>query len=173
MSYFHDGLEMSQEETGRRLTGGMVLFYLLAFFATIAVVNATMVYFALSTFRGEQEAHPYEHGLAYGKDIAAARVQAALNWHVSAHVGHEGQGADVLDVTFRDAQDQNLTGLSVAASFEFATDKRRDRQVTLSEVEPGHYRGTFTAQSGVFDLAIDAERDGYSLFRSRNRVSLD
>jgi nitrogen fixation protein FixH len=173
MSYLPSGLEMSQEDTGRRLTGGMVLVYLLAFFGTIAAVNGTMIYFALSTFRGEEDARPYEHGLAYGKDIAAARAQAALNWHVSAHVGHEGQGTDVVDVTFRDEQNRNVGGLSVGASFEFATDKRRDRQVRLSEVEPGHYRGTFAAQPGLFDLAIDAERDGHSLFRSRNRVSLD
>jgi len=161
------------EETRFRLTGPIVLLYLVAFFGTIAAVNATMIYFALSTFRGETEAQPYEHGLAYDKDIVAAREQDTLEWRVSAHVTHAGAGQDLLDMTFRDAQDHGVTGLAVAAALEFATDKRRDRQISLQEVEPGHYRGTFATASGLFDLAIEADRDGRPMFRSRNRISLD
>lgn len=173
MSYMRSELDLPHADAGRRLSGGMVLFYLLAFFGTIAAVNGTMIYFALSTFRGEEDPHAYEHGLAYDKDIAAARAQAALNWKVSAHVGHEGDGVGSVDATFRDAKGEALSGLKVAASLEFATDKKRDRQLTLSEVEPGHYHGTFAAEAGLFDLALDAQRDNHSLFRSRNRVSLD
>lgn len=160
-------------KSGFRLTGPIVLVYLLAFFGTIAAANGALVYYALSTFSGEEEAHPYEHGLAYDKDIAAARTQATLNWKVTAHVAHGSQGQDIVDVTFRDAQSANVAGLAVTAALEFATDKQRDRHLRLSEVAPGHYRGSFAAESGLFDLTIDAERGGHAVFRSRNRISLD
>ena len=55
-------------DKGKPLTGWKVLAMLLAFFGVVGAVNAVMVYSALSTFSGEVEAHPYEHGLAYNRE---------------------------------------------------------------------------------------------------------
>ena len=56
-----------------RFKGWMVLATLVAFFGTIFVANGSLVYYALSTFSGDRRRDPYEHGLAYDKDIAAAQ----------------------------------------------------------------------------------------------------
>ncbi len=79
------------EDGARRLTGAKFLAILLGSFAVVASVNGTMVYYALSTFSGEVDPHPYEHGLAYNRDIAAAEAQDARHWQVAAHI--RGNGA--------------------------------------------------------------------------------
>ena len=156
------------------LTGWMVLGALLAFFGTVAAVNAAMIYYAVSTFRGEQEAKPYEHGLAYGKDIEAAQVQDELHWEVSAKLSRADASRQAsIEIAMKDAQEQDLTGLTVNASLDFATDKKLDRHIALTETTPGHYRGELAViRDGQWNLVIEAGRDGKRVFLSRNRVAL-
>ncbi len=85
-------------DKGRPLTGWMVLAMLLAFFGVIGSVNAVMVYSALSTFSGEVEAHPYEHGIAYNREIASAREQAARGWKVDASLERLSSGETRISV---------------------------------------------------------------------------
>jgi len=154
---------------GRRLTGVGVLAFLLGSFGVIAAVNGAMVYYALSTFRGEVDPHPYEHGLAYDKDIAAAVTQETRHWQVSAKVADTG-ATKTVEAAFRDAAGEAISGLQVTARFEFATDMIRDRTVTLSETGPGTYRGALPLAGGNWELILKAERDGKQLFISRNRI---
>lgn len=156
----------------RRLTGAMFLAILLGSFAVIASVNGAMVYYALSTFSGEVDPHPYEHGLAYNKDIAAAEAQEARHWQVAAAIRGKGDTKSV-GAVFHNAAGQAIAGLSVTAHLEFATDMRRDRQLTLQEVSPGIYRGALSLADGQWDLVIEATRGGQQLFLSRNRVTVE
>jgi nitrogen fixation protein FixH len=156
---------------GPRLTGLAFLAILLGTFAVVASVNGTMVYYALSTFRGEVDPHPYEHGLAYNKDITAAEAQDALHWHVSADVTGRSSTRTV-EAIFRDSTNQPLTGLTVTASLEFATDMTRDRHVTLTETTSGIYRGTLAVPAGQWDLVINGKRGAKQMFRSRNRIAI-
>lgn len=151
------------------LTGGKVLAILLISFAVIASVNATMVYYALSTFRGEVDPHPYEHGLAYNKDIAAAEAQVARHWQVAAHVSGAAAARSV-EATFHDDAGQPIARLAVTAGFEFATDMTHDHNIALQEVAPGIYRGTLPLADGQWELVISARRNAQQLFESRNRL---
>lgn len=153
----------------RRLTGFGVLAILLGAFGVIAAVNGTMVYYALSTFSGEVDPHPYEHGLAYNKDIAAAVAQEARHWQVSAHVTANG-AMKTVEAAFRDEAAHPISGLHVTARLEFATDMIHDRNVTLSETAPGSYSGVLPLAAGNWDLVLNAEREGKQLFVSRNRL---
>jgi len=160
-------------DAGRRFTGWMALAILVAYFGTIFFANGSLVYYALSTFSGEQEPSPYEHGLAYDKDIAAARDQDARQWRVSVDALHPQIGAPTLiDVAMRDADDKPLEGLAVRATLEFPADKRLDHHADLIEAAPGEYRADAPLQPGQWDLVIEARRDGERLFRSRNRIVL-
>ncbi len=161
----------AENHGGHRLTGTKFLAILLGSFAIVASVNATMVYYALSTFRGEVDPHPYEHGLAYNRDIVAAEVQDALHWQVAAHLSGTGMTKTV-EAIFRDRNNQALAGLAVAAKLEFATDMTRDHALMLTEVAPGVYRGTLAIASGQWDLVIEGKRAAKPLFLSRNRIAI-
>lgn len=165
------GPYFTTEREAPPLTGAKFLAILLMSFAIVAAVNGTMIYYALTTFRGEVDPHPYEHGLAYNKDIAAAEAQYARDWQVSAHIGSAGM-ARTIEAVFRDRDSKALAGLAVVAKLEFATDMGRDKQIALAEAAPGVYRGAITARSGQWDLVIEAKRAAKLMFRSRNRVTL-
>jgi nitrogen fixation protein FixH len=156
---------------GWRLTGPKFLAILLGSFAAVAAVNATMIYYAEKTFSGEVDPHPYEHGLAYNKDIVAAEAQDARHWQVAGHVSGGGITKTV-EAVFRDNANHPLPGLAVTAKLEFATDMNRDHTLALTESTPGVYRGTIAATSGQWDLVLEAKRDAKQVFRSRNRITI-
>jgi nitrogen fixation protein FixH len=82
-------------------------------------------YYALSTFSGEQEASPYEHGLAYDRDIESARQQDARGWNVALGVQRAEPGAPAsIAVGIRDANNEALAGLEVSAGLEFPAGAR-------------------------------------------------
>ncbi len=160
-------------DTGRPWTGWTVLAAFVISFAVVFAVNGLMVYYALSTFSGEQEASPYEHGLAYDRDIAAAHAQDARGWHVdiSARRPAPGAPADIV-ADLRDAAGQPIKGLSVVATLEFPADKAFDKRAALTEAAPGEYRAAAPLRPGQWDLVVEASQDGERRFRSRNRVDL-
>lgn len=157
----------------RPFTGLKALLAFVGFFAVTFSANGALVYYALSTFSGEQEASPYEHGLAYDTDIGAAREQDARRWRVSVDAlrSHPGDPA-LIDVKMQDADDRPLQGLAVKATMEYPADKKLDRQAILSEAVPGEYRADAPLPAGQWDLVIEASRGGERLFRSRNRIVL-
>lgn len=57
-------------------------------FGVIIAVNATLIYFAITTFTGVTEAHSYDRGRSYNQVLAEAARQDALGW--TARVALEG-----------------------------------------------------------------------------------
>ena len=156
--------DISLPRLGRPLTGPRVLLILLAFFGVITGVNAVMIYDAISTFRGEVVDNPFEAGLRYDTDVAAADAQVQRRWKVEVSL------AGGLSVTFRDAQGRPVEGLAVAGAFDAPADMSRDRKFNLSETRPGVYAGVTPPGAGVWDLRLTATRDGRTLFQSKNRI---
>ena len=157
----------------RKLTGLHVLLILFGFFGTVASVNALMIHYALSTFRGEVTAHPYEEGLAFNSEISEARAQAARGWQVDGKVARDPAGKAQIEVSARDADGGALTGLHIDALLAAPADKKRDHAVKLDDVGGGLYRGAVGAPSGIWDFELSASRDGKKVFQSRNRITLD
>ncbi|MDE2361568.1 MAG: FixH family protein [Hyphomicrobiales bacterium] len=157
---------------GFRLTGLHVLLMLVAFFVTVASVNAIMIHDALSTFRGEVTKHPYEEGLAYNSDIQEARAQAARGWKVAGDVVRDANGQARVEVSALDSSGAPLVGLSIAARLAAPADMKRDRLLTLEDAGNGVYRGSVAADAGAWYLELVAGREGKTLFQSRNRITL-
>jgi len=151
---------------GGSLSGGKVLLILIAFFGLDFGVNGLMAYDAVSTFRGEVVDHPYEAGLAYNNQIAAADAQSERHWKVEVTL------AGGVRATFRDAQGRPVEGLTVTGVFAAPADMNRDRPFALREAGGGAYVGGVSAPAGVWDLKLKAKRDGATLFQSKNRVTL-
>jgi len=173
MSMRMDIIDQSTTDKGRPWTGWTVLAAFIISFGVVFAVNGLMVYYALSTFSGEEEASPYEHGLAYDRDIAAAHAQDARGWRVdvSARRPAPGAPADII-ADLRDAAGQPIKGLNGVATLEFPADKAFDKRASLAESAPGEYRASAALRAGQWDLVIEASDNGERRFRSRNRVDL-
>jgi nitrogen fixation protein FixH len=139
---------------------------LIAFFGLDIGVNGLLTYDAVSTFRGEVVDHPYEAGLAYNNQIAAADAQSERHWKVDVTL------AGGVRAIFRDAQGAPVEGLTVTGVFAAPADMTRDRPFSMREAGGGAYVGGLSAPAGVWDLKLKAERGGKTLFQSRNRVTL-
>jgi nitrogen fixation protein FixH len=162
----------TMNDTGFRLTGGMVLAGLIGFFGVIFAANGVLVWLAVSTNSGVVVASSYKAGNGYQSEIAAAHVQAALGWRVEADIARSGPGA-AMDVTVRDAAGAPLSGLGVTARLASPIREAADVAIVLEEGEVGRYRGLAdTVAPGNWTLLIDAERDGARLYHSENRVLL-
>jgi nitrogen fixation protein FixH len=156
----------------REFTGSAMLGITIAFFGVIAVVNAVMVYAATTTFGGLETESAYKEGLAFGRQIEAARTQAALHWQVVAHLSHANSHATAISMNVRDQAGAPLSGLDATVRLVHPTDKRFDRAINVKETAPGSFRGVTDARDGQWDLVIELQRDGERMFRSKNRVSL-
>jgi nitrogen fixation protein FixH len=128
-----------------------------------------MIHYALSSFRGEVADHPYEAGLAFNSDIAAARAQEARNWKVDVDFNRSSPVRE-FDVSAHDAQGRPVSGLSFAGVFAAPVDATLDRRVELEEKRAGVYSGEIPVVAGYWDLELTAKRGGVTLFQSKNRV---
>lgn len=164
--------ELDYAPGGRPLTGRKALAILVGFFLLVGGVNGVMIYFAIHTFRGEVVAHPYERGLAYNRDIAQARAQAAREWKVAAHLSRNAADA-LLVVIAQDAAGAPVRGAALRASLLAPADLAGDVTVTLEETAPGRYEGRARVAPGLRDLVLTAERDGREEFRSKSRIAVE
>jgi nitrogen fixation protein FixH len=156
------------------LTGGKVLYMLIAFFGVVIAVNAIMMKLAIQTLPGTEVDSAYSASLAYEKEIGAARDQNARNWKVDAHVQRGADGGATLLVEARDSAGKPISGLKFLSRFERPTDRRADLPILLAEVGIGIYRGTAPQIApGQWDLVLEGDTAGQRMFLSKNRVLLN
>jgi len=156
----------------KELTGRTVLFCFLGFFGIIVVMNAVLIRAATTTFGGVETPSAYKVGLAFNREIAAARAQEARHWTVDAKVTRNLQGNAVLAVNVRDRDGAPPVSIALAAKIVHPADTRRDQTLAIRQVAPGSFDGAMHAEPGQWDLVIDISRDGERLFRSKSRVTL-
>jgi nitrogen fixation protein FixH len=156
------------------LTGGKVLFMLVAFFAVVIGVNMIMMRLAILTLPGTEVDSAYSASLAYENEIAAAHDQNARNWKVDAHIQRGPDGGATLQVEARDNGGKPMSGLKFQGRFERPTDRRADQPVALAEMGIGIYRGSAPLiASGQWDLVLEGIAAGRRMFLSKNRVLLN
>lgn len=168
-----DGERISDYEAGGRPLDARKAFAIFAgFFLFVGAVNGFMIYKAVQTFSGEVVAHPYERGLAYNRDIARAREQAARDWKVDVRLSRDA-GATEIRVTARDASGAEVSDVEMVAVFAAPADLAKDVRVKLDETAPGHYLGRTALPAGQRDLVLTAVRAGEEVFRSQNRIDVE
>ena len=156
------------------LTGGMVLFMLVVFFAVVFGVNGLLATLAIQTLPGTEVDSAYSASLGYEKEIAAARDQDARAWKVNAHVQRAADGGATVQVEARDSKGMPMAGLSFQGRFERPTDRRADQPVGLTDVGGGVYRGSAALIApGQWDLVLEGDAAGQRMFLSKNRVLLN
>ena len=156
------------------LTGGKVLFMLIAFFGVVIGVNMIMMRLAIQTLPGTDVDSAYSASLAYGGEIAAAHDQNARDWKVDARVRRAADGGATLQVEARDKDGRPMSGLKFQGRFERPTDRRADLPVELAETGIGIYRGSAAVIApGQWDLVLEGDAAGRRMFLSKNRVVLN
>ena len=160
-----------KSKSPREFTGRAMLGITITFFGVIFAVNAVMVYAATTTFGGLETESAYKEGLAFGRQIEAARTQEALHWQVVAHLSHTNPRSTAITMNVRDQTGAPLSGLDATVRLVHPTDKRFDHAVDMREIAPGSFQGITDLRGGQWDLVIELQRAGKRMFRSKNRVS--
>src|SRR3984957_11312951 len=156
------------------LTGGKVLFMLLAFFGVVFAVNAIMAKLAIQTLPGTEVDSAYSARLAYENEIVAAHDQNARNWKVDAHIQRGPNGGATLEVEARDHRGLPMSGLNFQGRFERPRDRRADQAVPPAEVASAIYRWSAPLIGpGQWDLVLEGVAAGQRKFLSKNRVLLN
>jgi nitrogen fixation protein FixH len=164
--------ESDYQPNGRPLTGRTVLLILAAFFGVMLAVNFIFATYAVKTFSGLDADNPYDAGLAYNKDIMAAKAQASLGWTVDLTRTPEA-GATQITVAVKDKAGQPVSGLEVALHFVYPPTRKLDQQATATAVADGVYSGAAALPPGRWDVEVDLKRNGERLFRSRNQLTVE
>jgi nitrogen fixation protein FixH len=126
----------SRAETheSRGISGRHVLAAMLAFFGVIIVADATMIYKAVSTFGGVDNANAYRDGLAYNARIESEMRQTALGWHEAVEFLSDPAR---LRVSLRDKGGRPPANVRIEATLGRPATITSDTQVHLAEVSPG------------------------------------
>ncbi|UFX45770.1 FixH family protein [Bradyrhizobium sp. 41S5] len=164
----------ASSSVARPITGRFVLITTIAFFAVVISVNIVMMRLAITTLPGTEVDSAYSAGLAYQREIDAARQQNERNWQVQAHIDRRSDGRAAIALEARDHAGAPLTALNFLARLERPIDRRADRAIEISETGPGSYRGRAEGvAAGQWDLVIEGDADGRRMFLSKNRILLN
>jgi len=135
-------------------------------------VNFVFATYAVKTFSGLDSDNPYDTGLAYNKEIAAAKAQADLGWTVDLTRTPES-GATQITVSVKDKAGQPVSGLDVSLHFFYPATRKLDQRVSAAAVAEGIYSGAAPLSPGRWDVEVDLNRNGERQFRSRNQLTVD
>lgn len=159
-------------KTARKLTGTTVLVCFVGFFGIVAIVNAIMMYAAITTFAGTETSSSYKAGLAYKQEEAAAVAQTALNWQVDGRIVRNPAGEAVLTVSVKDAKLAPVHGIDVTARLTHPLNARLDHDIALSRMSDSGFRGATEATAGQWTLIVEVARAGERVYRTKSRVVL-
>ena len=175
MTQSQDYLSRQETETdyipgGRPITGAKALAIFVGLFVIVIIANGALSYFAIKTFSGEVIPHPYERGLAYNHDIAAARAQISRGWQVDVELTPHHAPVREISVTILNAAGERVAGLQLQAQFAAPADLTKDVTVSLEEKANGQYMAQISPAPGLRDLTLTAKQRGKEVFRSKNRI---
>lgn len=162
---------MAATREPKKITGKMVLLWMVCFFGVIIAVNSVFMYLALNTWPGLTTEDAYKKGLAYNQTLDAAARQSAMGW-VSTVKVEPGTGADkTITINMIGQSNTPLSGLVVTATVERAVGTPETQIIPISENAPGIYSGIFKApKQGRWITEITATGPNNASFRMKHQV---
>lgn len=134
--------------------GAWIPWLFVGFFGIVLVVNGIMIWIALSTWNGLAAQRSFDKGLAYNRNIEAARAQAKLGWQTVVEL--DGK---TLVVGLRDREDRSVTGATLAATFERPNDEQLDFSIALTQRGDGLYEASLVdVQPGRWNVHLVATK---------------
>ena len=145
-------------------TGRHMLAVVLLFFGTIIGVNIVMVISATGTFPGLVVKNSYVASQNFNRTLAEAQAQDETGWRM------ELDAADgAIAVRLFDRDGVPLRGLAVTAAAGRPSTTGEDRSIALVQDGAG-YRAAEALPPGLWEIAIEARRDGTRVFGARERI---
>lgn len=144
-------------DAGRR--GSWIPWIFVAGFAVVTAVNAVMVWVAVDSFTGLETERSYDRGLAYNRNLEAARRQQTLGWQ--ADLATEGRALTGLELILevRDRAGRPVSDALVEGRLRRPGAAELDRQVELQAVAQGSYRATLALPApGLWDAHLRVTR---------------
>jgi len=153
------------------LHGSHVLGICVGFFAAVFIVNAAMIYLAVTTYSGLSANEPYRKGLNYNERIAAGDRQARLGWTETLEVARDGR----VRLGLIEANGRPVRGMEIVGVLGRPATNRYDIPVKLVEASPGQYEArTFVLPEGGWLLSLEAREHQAAdpVYRMRRRLWL-
>ena len=145
-------------------TGWHMLAIVCHFFGTIIAVNLVMAFVATGTFPGLVVENSYVASQHYDELLADARAQDAAGWSYDL-------GAEDGFVRARIARHgAPLNDLSVAAHVGRPSTTQEDRTIAFAFGPDGAYRSNEALPPGLWEVDLEAARDGAIVFRETREV---
>lgn len=155
-----------------RPRGSWIPWLFVAFFLVVVSANGALIWIALKSWTGTAIDQAFEKGLAYNRNLEAARAQAALGWkaRLEARIV-EGFWVETV-LTLSDADGAPIENAQVQATFERPTQLGNDFAIALRHEGQGRYQAAFELPLiGQWNVHVTARRDG-TLFVHDERVIL-
>lgn len=139
-------------------------------FLLVVAANATLIFYAFQSWTGLATDSPYERGLGYNREIAAARAQREAGWRVALAYTASGEGRGVLALDLADPTGTPILRAVVTARIRRPTEARRDMDVTLADQDAGRYVVALALPlPGQWDVQATVRADGRD-FRIDRRI---
>ncbi len=159
---------------GPRPRGWWYPWIFVAGMALVVAVNGVLVVYAVGTFPGLETDDHYRKGLAYNDNLAGARAQDALGWHMDlAFVAVESAArSGDLVVRFSDADGRPIEDLEVRVLLVRPTHEGFDDGVALDHRGAGTY-AAFVAPplAGQWEVRVQAFR-GDQVYQGVERIQV-
>ena len=144
-------------------------WYFVGGMAIVVVVNACLIYFAVSTWSGLSVDRAYQRGLEFNRAIDAAARQDALGWTIDLAFGADAASREIAAVAVG-ADGAPLEGMQIRVDLGRPVGPADTRSVALQAAADGRYVGKLGAMPrGQWDAKIEARR-GEDIWRSTQRI---
>lgn len=113
----------------------------------VIVVNAILVWFALTTFTGVSTPRAYDRGRTYNDVLAEAARQDALGWVTSVRFA-----AAMLEIEARDAAGTPITGTLNGVLHRPLSGE--DEPLAFRAIAPGRWQAVVTSRPGQWEARL-------------------
>ncbi len=135
------------------------------------VANGALIYLALESKPALVDAHPYENGRAYNRDLVAERAQRRLGWNAALEPPRQAQTAGLIVFTVHDRDGEPVTGLAVELSIRRPVGALPDRRFMLAEAGAGRYSAALMLPfAGQWQFDVVARRGDDQFIYARRVV---
>lgn len=118
---------------------GWIPWSFVAFFLMVFAANGVMIFIAVDTWTGVSTDDAYRKGLAYNRELAAARSQQDAGWQVGFSFTQIDARRGRIEVDLRDREGRPLEGAGLHANVRRPTHQGHDFVAELSALGDGGY----------------------------------
>ena len=155
----------------KTLTGRGVIFWLLAFFGVIFVVNAVFIGVAVKTFTGEDADNSYLQGVEYNRTLALRAEQEKLGWNATIEADRLPTGKVHIGVRLKQANGAPETAVALVGTLHHPSDETRDQKLRLAQVAPGEYVADVSnVRTGAWDVIVTTNAQTATPFEASRRL---